>query len=245
MRCFAATRDAARGNHRSGRDRVHHLGQQRERADAARVSPRLGPLSHDEVGATLGHLSGGAHVSDQRQDLRPLCLEGLGKGSGRAEPGREDGHLLLEQDLDLRSRIALTLGDPVDARVGRARRLLPLDAQIVRELAHRVDRLLRKARLRPRPEGRARGGADGDQEGGREQQVDPERLVGQRTHLRDLGAQRVRRVRDSADHAESTRLRDRGGQLPRGDGRTGSRDGAHSGQHDRVLDAECIAELCT
>jgi hypothetical protein len=241
----AAARDSARRDHGRGRDRVHHLGQQRERADAARVAARLGPLRHDEVGAALGHVSRGAHVSDQRQDLRPLGLQGLGKRSGRAEPRRKDRHLFLDQDLDLRSRVALALRDPVDHRPGRGGRLLPLDAEVVRELAHRVERLLRNSRLRRRPESRARCGVDGDQEVRRQQKVDPERLVGQRAHLGDLGAQHVRGVRDAADHAESTRLRDRGGQLRGGDGRSGSRDGPHAGQHDRVLDAECITELGT
>ena len=71
---------------------------------------------------------------------------------------------------------------------------------------------------------------------GREE-VDGERLVGEVTGLADLFSQRGRVEGGGADDAEPAGVGD-GGDEP------GHGDAAHTGEEDRVVDAELIAEWC-
>ena len=67
------------------------------------------------------------------------------------------------------------------------------------------------------------------------QKVDTERLVGELAHLLHLAFDEVRRGARHAKHAIATRIAHRGGQF-------GIGDAAHSGQHDRVFDAQEVAK---
>src|SRR3990170_548231 len=95
-----AVSDAAGSDDRDGRDRVHDLGHQGHGGDAAGVAAALGPLGDDDVGAALGDLTGVADGAYHGHDGHAVIMHLLRVWGGAAQPGGENGYLLIEHDLD-------------------------------------------------------------------------------------------------------------------------------------------------
>ena len=187
------------------------------------------------------HPLGVLDVSDERKDHGAIRVEPVEPVRRAAEPGSEDGHLLLDDHLHLGVGHAATLAPQGGPCGGRDRgRLHPGDPEVRKHALEAVGHLGRHelARVGGRLRGRRRPHVVGGEE-----EVDAEWLVGERTELRDLFAQTFRPMAGTAEDPQAAGVRDGGGKLRgrhRADAAAG--DGAHARKHDWVLDANEVAQ---
>ena len=143
--------------------------------------------------------------------------------AGAAQSGREDRDVLVEDDLDLLAEVILRQRRPIEL-LGRLR-----DLEFLLELIDEMVMLGRDFELQILS-------VAGVRDRGRQEQINPEWLVGQRADLGDHAVQLVGRVSGRADHAKATGFGNGGGER-----RTGG--ATHPGKDHRDLDAQHVAEF--
>jgi hypothetical protein len=187
-------------------------------------------LGHDNVGAALGDAASSLDVPDEADDLCAIGVKLRHKGLRVAQAGRKHGHSLVQNGVDL---AASEVRAPHPAtpcwlllqlrQVELVEYVLdPLEVRVREAWPARAWRVIRAGAL----EGRRRPG-----DVGRQQNVDPERLVREVADLLYLAADLVavhRRRANDTQPAGSRNGRDKLGRC----------DASHPGQDYGMLDAQ-------
>ncbi len=187
------------------------------------MAATLASLGDHDVGAAVGDPFCVARVAGDAQDLDSGPVGVLDHELRVAEPGAEQRHLLLDDRLDRGMRPhGGAAGSHRSVDVGQSELLLDLLDEVAVLLGQLIDHLLQRGLLGlgellvARPD-----------QGGRQQDVDPEGLVGELLDLADLIAHFLNGESCASKHTQSAGLGDRHHQLHRRAGPLADQAGTH------------------